>query len=88
MLYFLVLLVFCLGSIGFAKDDPEQKEKYDTLQCMKRYHKRYGKVRNQIDFVLDQEIDEVFVASLHNIWHLRVQSCIHLIPRKGFFASF
>ena len=32
------------GSVHAAKEDPEQRETYETLLAMKRYHKRYGKV--------------------------------------------
>lgn len=30
------------GSIHDGRDDPEQKDKYDELMSMKRYHKRHG----------------------------------------------
>jgi len=35
-----------LGSLGYAKEDAEERVHYDQLQAMKRYHRRYGKVRN------------------------------------------
>lgn len=33
-----------LGSIHAAKEDPEERGKYDKLVAANRYHHRYGKV--------------------------------------------
>ena len=32
------------GGIRYAKEDPEQRNKYEELVAMKRYHRRYGQV--------------------------------------------
>jgi len=32
-----------LGSVHVAKEDPEQREQYEKLCALKRYHKRFGK---------------------------------------------
>ena len=38
------LVILHTGSIHAAKEDPEQRETYEKLLAMKRYHRRYGGV--------------------------------------------
>ena len=42
--------VGCLlsGSVHAAKEDPEQREVYEELVAMKRYHRRFGKVHESL----------------------------------------
>ena len=42
--------VGCLlsGSVHAAKEDPEQREVYEELVAMKRYHRRFGKVNESL----------------------------------------